>query len=1439
MSTVTDISVQKEVSCRVTNSVFKYLESKGYSCDSIVEGLPHPYSREYLSDPLNWVTYEIREKICRRAAELTNDDAVMFKVGLSTPTLNPLGGIESVVRKLTGPKTVYRFVPKYARLLDRVFTFKTTITGRNAATIEMRIDEPGYMPSKDSCYYAQGILAAIPTLWGLPPAEIHENKCMYVPLLGTAKNGVQYRAEACVYEVQWQPLPSWFRRLLDNVVGRMRLIPGPTNFKELEKSLRYIDQKNTELAARNIQLAAVREIAMGVTKVRTIDEALTLAVEQAREIEGIRFVLVQTLDETSEYITTPYYSKIRPRDNVRNALKTLGINPEKLLGKKPTSNKLRFQVSKIKIAKDYLRNPRVMILTSLADLLDGALPRILCNAIQTILKAKKLVLVPLIVENKLWGNILYFLTQEVPIDILEMIGSHCALALNNIINLDSLVSRNTELTARNKQLAAVREIAIGVDKVRTIDEALVLTVEQSREIEGIRMVFVQKMDEKHENVITPYYSRFRTDTKILADALKVIGFDPEKELGKSPTSNKLRFPLSKLKVAQDYNRNPRIIVLTSLAELLDGVWSKTLCDAIQRIIKVKKFVIVPLMVEGESWGHILYLLDQEVPIDILEMIGGHCALAIKNIINLNSLVSRNTESTARSKQLAIVREIALGVDKVRSIDEALGFAVEQAREIEGVRFVLVQKLDEAKEYVITPYYSKIRPQFRFMVDAINALGFDIEKELGQTSTSKKLRFKFSKLKVAQDYTQNPRTMVMTSLAELLDGVWPRILCKAIQRIMEIKKFVIVPIMVESESWGNMLFFLNEDVPLDILEMIGAHCALAVKNIGYIEALATEAVRKRILIDESLDGIVILDDKAAVIEANQSFAEMLGYSIEEVRKLHTWDWDFQWKPERLLEMGRMVGSGSEGLHLETQHRRKDGTIFDVDISVNGAVCDGQKLIFCVCRDVTERNQMVEALRESEDRYHTIFESANDILILIDNKGKIVDVNARVADIGGYSREDFIGKDIRSLVSIMTKKSLAVIAKNYLKRMAGLKVPFYDVEMIKKNGEHVIIQINAVAVRKEDKIIGDLAILRDITEIKEAEKNVKLQKDLIDRILATIPNAVLLLNKKLDVIIANQSFYTLFKLKKNKVEGKSLKSLIVSPDLDQAIKKVLGSKEGKTSTEFRYDFSSSEKILLVNIFTMEEEYLLLVINDVTEEREKQERLYLTDRLVSVGEMAAGVAHEINNPLTSVIGLSSFLTKQDVPDNVKEDLHAIYSEAQRCASIVKNLLTFARKHVSKKEPLNITGIVADVLKLRAYEHKVNNISVETAFPPDLPEVVADYFEIQQVFVNIILNAETAMIDAHGRGTLKISAKTTNNHVTISFSDDGPGISKENMRSIFNPFFTTKDVGKGTGLGLSICYGIIASHGGKIYAHSEFGKGATFVVELPTRGKLKRLNA
>ena len=230
--------------------------------------------------------------------------------------------------------------------------------------------------------------------------------------------------------------------------------------------------------------------------------------------------------------------------------------------------------------------------------------------------------------------------------------------------------------------------------------------------------------------------------------------------------------------------------------------------------------------------------------------------------------------------------------------------------------------------------------------------------------------------------------------------------------------------------------------------------------------------------------------------------------------------------------------------------------------------------------------------------------------------------------------------------------------------------------------------------------------------------------------------------------------------------------------------------------------------------------------------EEQLMLTDRLASIGELASGIAHELNNPLTSVIGFSQLLLEEDLSQNLKEDLGTIYSEAQRASAIVKNLLTFARKHAPMRQISQVNNILEDVLKLRSYEQKVNNIELEKQYAADLPEIMVDYFQMQQVFLNLIVNAESAMLEANGRGKMVITTGRNNHTVKVTITDNGPGIAKENLRRVFDPFFTTKEVGKGTGLGLSICHGIVTGHGGRIYAEGEVKQGATFVVELPANG-------
>lgn len=238
-------------------------------------------------------------------------------------------------------------------------------------------------------------------------------------------------------------------------------------------------------------------------------------------------------------------------------------------------------------------------------------------------------------------------------------------------------------------------------------------------------------------------------------------------------------------------------------------------------------------------------------------------------------------------------------------------------------------------------------------------------------------------------------------------------------------------------------------------------------------------------------------------------------------------------------------------------------------------------------------------------------------------------------------------------------------------------------------------------------------------------------------------------------------------------------------------------------------------------------------VRQRRERQkieEEMYFTSHLASIGELTSGIAHELNNPLTSIIGFSELLAgRNDLPPDIAGDLGIINKEAQRAAAIVKNLLTFARKHPPARQPLDINETIQNVLALRAYEQKVNNIQVVARFADALPQVIVDGFQLQQVFMNLIINAEYFMLEAHGRGTLTVTTERSNNAVQISFADDGPGIPREILERIFDPFFTTKGIGKGTGLGLSICHGVVTENSGRIWAESEPGKGATFIVELP----------
>ena len=238
------------------------------------------------------------------------------------------------------------------------------------------------------------------------------------------------------------------------------------------------------------------------------------------------------------------------------------------------------------------------------------------------------------------------------------------------------------------------------------------------------------------------------------------------------------------------------------------------------------------------------------------------------------------------------------------------------------------------------------------------------------------------------------------------------------------------------------------------------------------------------------------------------------------------------------------------------------------------------------------------------------------------------------------------------------------------------------------------------------------------------------------------------------------------------------------------------------------------------------------DISNERQLQQQLIQSEKLSAIGELISGIAHELNNPLTGVMGYSQLLQlRKDLDDGAKDKLLKINNLALRCQKIVQNLLSFARKQKPERTLSDINEILEKTVELRSYELQVNNIEMVRELDRHLPKTIADAHQLQQVFLNVLTNAEQAMLESHGKGRLAIRTRsdTDKTRIVVEVIDDGPGIPENHLTRIFDPFFTTKEVGKGTGLGLSLSYGMIKEHGGNIYARSRPGEGATFVIELP----------
>ena len=506
------------------------------------------------------------------------------------------------------------------------------------------------------------------------------------------------------------------------------------------------------------------------------------------------------------------------------------------------------------------------------------------------------------------------------------------------------------------------------------------------------------------------------------------------------------------------------------------------------------------------------------------------------------------------------------------------------------------------------------------------------------------------------------------------------------------------------------------------------------------------------------------------------------------------------------------------------------------------------LLAVGQDITERKQAEEELRRSEEKYRSLVHNIPDVAWTSDENYNIIFISPNVERLTGYTQEEEYQVDDWMKWYERVHPDDMEYAKTAFKEFIQGRKPYdIDYRFQRKDRQWIWIHDRSVETYEKDgKLFAD-GLIADITERKQAEEELRRSEEKYRSLISNIPDVAWTSDKHYNIVFVSPTVeritgYT--QAEEYKMGDWMAWYERVHPDdveeAKAAFQELMGGKK-HYDIEYRFQRKDGQWIWIHDrsVGTYERDGKLYadgLITDITQRRqveeerkELEERAQLNSRLACIGQMASGIAHEINNPLTSIIGLTETMMQKGLPENIREHMEIVNDGAQRIAAIVSRLLAFAQPQRPERTYVDINEVVQTTLALRSYALETANIKVNFQLASDLPRAMADAGQLQQVFLNIILNAEFEMKSAHGKGNLLIRTEKIDNAIRISFKDDGHGILKKNLDKVFDPFFTTKPVGQGTGLGLSVCHGIIAEHNGQVYAMSQLGKGATFTVELP----------
>ena len=569
----------------------------------------------------------------------------------------------------------------------------------------------------------------------------------------------------------------------------------------------------------------------------------------------------------------------------------------------------------------------------------------------------------------------------------------------------------------------------------------------------------------------------------------------------------------------------------------------------------------------------------------------------------------------------------------------------------------------------------------------------------------------------------------------------------------------------------------------------------------------------------------LDGKLRTV--NRRMTELLGIPYTDVIG-HQLD-DFLDEPRReeadrglsrFLEKRRW--SGLVPVRLKTSKR-----VLYFDCVLNAIVKSDEVVGMSVlARDVTEE-------REKERRFTELFETLQEGVYFSTPEGKLLDGNAALVRVLGYeTKDELLALDPKAL---NWDPNQSPVLGRTADDQGGVRAR--EITLRRKDGTLATFLDTSRAVwDPAGKIVRYQGTLVDMTERREMEKALRSQEEFQRYLLESFPDLILVIDLKEQYSFVSSRIRDLLGYTGDDLLGKKVEAETDhSPELLALARDLISGRKMFGACEYRARHRDGSwrtmRASASPLFDAGNKVsgVIVSVRDITVEKKLEQQIIQSERLAAMGQMIGGFAHELNNPLTSILGMSELLQDGEIAEGTRRQLEILQQQARRAVEIVQNLMYFSRPPAPGKTGIDLGDVVQRTLHLHAYSLRKSNITVDFLREGTLPPVNGDAHQLMQVFLNLILNSEQAMREVRDRGTLRIRLEKGDKTVSVILQDDGPGIPPEILPSIFDPFYTTKRPGRGTGLGLSICKAILREHNGNVEAASGPGGGAVFTVTLP----------